>query len=345
MALPHLAIDAFGTEIAINALQGQLKIAQSAAATREILLEQRSTKAPGVDRVRSSVIRANAEIVGLVAETRGTDELSLVAAIERTTRMTILESEIENLDAELITAHGVSLDQLTQEVEAYSDVDVDNEIEQITAQRDKCVGDRKELALEIGGLRAQRASIDDSDEAALDAERAQLILSEVGNYTDEYVRFALARYLLEQQIADYRSKNQGPILLRASETFSRLTLEKYSGIDTDIDDKGKLVILAKTNSDGSLDVAALSTGARDQLYLSLRLAALEHYAVGTRNLPLLLDDLFVHFDDERTQAGLAVIEEMCSRLQVILFTHHEQVASQARDTISSDKLRVQVLAH
>ena len=153
----------------------------------------------------------------------------------------------------------------------------------------------------------------------------------------------MAKYLLEQEISDYRSKNQGPILNRASELFSRITIGRYAGIETDIDDKNQLIILAKTSSGKSLDVKALSTGTRDQLYLSLRLAGLENYATGTRKLPLLLDDLFVHFDDARTKAGLAIIEEMCSKLQVILFTHHGQVVDQARDTISKERLRIQVL--
>ncbi|NNN13512.1 MAG: AAA family ATPase [Acidimicrobiaceae bacterium] len=344
-ALPHLAIDAFGTEIAINTLQGKLKIAQSAMTTRKALLEQREEKATKVDKVTSSVTQAEALITELVGEFDFVDEPSLVRAIERTNRMAELENKIHEIEDELIAAHGVSMDQLAREVESYSDVDIDGKIEQLNLQRDAYEGELKELALEIGGLRALKKSINDSDEAAFEAERAQIILSEVGNYTDEYVRLTLAKHLLEQQISDYRSQNQGPILLRASEIFARVTIGKYAGIETDIDDKNRLVILAKASNGNSLGVGTLSTGTRDQLYLSLRLAALENYAVGTRNLPLLLDDLFVHFDDERTKAGLAVIEEMCSRLQVILFTHHGQVVNQARDTISNGRLRVQVLAH
>ena len=150
----------------------------------------------------------------------------------------------------------------------------------------------------------------------------------------------VAKYLLEQEIADYRARNQGPIIGRASETFTRLTLGKYSGIDTDVDDKGQPVILAKRSSAGSLDVSSLSTGARDQLYLSLRIAALEHYAKGNRNLPLLLDDLFVHFDDGRTSAGLQLLEELSESMQVLLFTHHERVAEQAASAIAPEKLKV-----
>ena len=341
--LPHLGIEESNTEVAINALQARLTIAQSTAATQKALLEQRSEKADDFDRISRSVIQAEALIKWLVSESGFDDESSLVEAIERTDRVKQLEAEVGEIEDDLIAAHGIPLDQLAREVESFADVDIDAKIEQLNSRREECEGERNMVAQEIGGLRAQKNSINDSDEAAFEAERAQLILSEIGNHSDEYVRLTLAKYLLEQEISDYRSKNQGPILNRASEIFSRITIGRYAGIETDIDDKNQLIILAKTSSGKSLDVKALSTGTRDQLYLSLRLAGLENYATGTRNLPLLLDDLFVHFDDARTKAGLAIIEEMCSKLQVILFTHHGQVVDQARDTISKERLRIQVL--
>jgi uncharacterized protein YhaN len=289
------------------------------------------------------VIRADAEIAGLIAEAGVADEPALVEAVERTNQVTTLASESEKLETDLIDATGVSLDQLEAEVDAFADIDLDTSIGDLTSRREDVDRERKEAALQVGGLQSERKSIDDSDEAAAAAESAQLSLSEVANDTDEYVRVRLARYLLEQQIAEYRAHNQGPILVRASEIFSLLTLDRYTGIDTDVDDKGQPVIRAKRSSGGSLDVVALISGARDQLYLSLRVAALEHYAVGTRNLPLLLDDLFVHFDDDRTRSGLRLLEQLSSKMQVLLFTHHERVAAQATDAISIDKLRVQVL--
>ena len=289
------------------------------------------------------MIRADAEIAGLIAEAGVADEPALVEAVERTNQVTTLASESEKLETDLIDATGVSLDQLEAEVDAFADIDLDTSIGDLTSRREDVDRERKEAALQVGGLQSERKSIDDSDEAAAAAESAQLSLSEVANDTDEYVRVRLARYLLEQQIAEYRAHNQGPILVRASEIFSLLTLDRYTGIDTDVDDKGQPVIRAKRSSGGSLDVVALISGARDQLYLSLRVAALEHYAVGTRNLPLLLDDLFVHFDDDRTRSGLRLLEQLSSKMQVLLFTHHERVAAQATDAISIDKLRVQVL--
>src|SRR5205085_1275934 len=89
-----------------------------------------------------------------------------------------------------------------------------------------------------------------------------------------------------------------------------------------------------------VDVAALSTGTRDQLYLALRLAALEHVIEQRGALPVVLDDLFVHFDDPRTAAGLRVLDELACRTQILLFTHHEQVASQASNVIDEDRLTI-----
>jgi uncharacterized protein YhaN len=100
------------------------------------------------------------------------------------------------------------------------------------------------------------------------------------------------------------------------------------------------LILAKTSADGSLDVAKLSTGARDQLYLALRLAALEHFVQQDRHLPLILDDLFVHFDDDRTEAGLRVLHGLSEHVQVLLFTHHERVAAQAQEVLAPSGVKI-----
>ena len=46
-------------------------------------------------------------------------------------------------------------------------------------------------------------------------------------------------------------------------------------------------------------------------------------------MPLVLDDVFVHFDDERTRAALEVLAELSRVVQVLLFTHHARVVELA----------------
>ncbi len=75
----------------------------------------------------------------------------------------------------------------------------------------------------------------------------------------------------------------------------------------------------------------MSSGTRDQLYLALRLAALEKYMKSSEPMPFIVDDILIHFDDDRSKATLAVLAELTKKTQVILFTHHSRVVEQARE--------------
>src|SRR6185369_7843238 len=83
----------------------------------------------------------------------------------------------------------------------------------------------------------------------------------------------------------------------------------------------------------------LSAGARDQLYLAVRLAVSEFLSRGQTPLPLLLDDVFVSSDDERARAGMRLlIERFAPVHQVVLLTCHrrrfEALAELDRDLYS-----------
>ncbi len=69
----------------------------------------------------------------------------------------------------------------------------------------------------------------------------------------------------------------------------------------------------------------LSTGARDQLYLAIRLAISEYLSRGVVPVPLLVDDAFATSDDERARTGMRLLLEHVSRHhQVIFVTCHRQ---------------------
>ena len=90
------------------------------------------------------------------------------------------------------------------------------------------------------------------------------------------------------------------------------------------------VLLAIRSTTGTeCPVEALSEGARDQLYLALRIAAVQAHAAQAEPLPFIADDLLVHFDDRRAAAAIALLTELGRSTQVILFTHHDHIAALA----------------
>ncbi len=67
----------------------------------------------------------------------------------------------------------------------------------------------------------------------------------------------------------------------------------------------------------------LSSGARDQLHLAVRLAISEFLSRGGESLPLLIDDCFATSDDERARAGMRLLLERLSlEHQIVLATCH-----------------------
>ena len=111
-----------------------------------------------------------------------------------------------------------------------------------------------------------------------------------------------------------------------SRHLARLTRGSFSGFTIEYDEKDAPLLAAQRADTGApVPVSGLSEGTRDQLWLALRLAAIERHAAASEPLPFVGDDVFVNFDDERTIAGLEALADLGARCQVLLFTHHRHV--------------------
>ena len=86
----------------------------------------------------------------------------------------------------------------------------------------------------------------------------------------------------------------------------------------------------------------MSEGTVDQLYLALRLSAIERHVAQGEPPPALLDDILIHFDDERAQAALQVLEQVSRQTQVLyFFTHHQHLVRLAQQVLGSSLAVVQ----
>ncbi len=181
------------------------------------------------------------------------------------------------------------------------------------------------LQQELSQLRAQQGA------SGLAAEAAALeaTLLQRGR---RWLRLRAAAAILTREIERYRLKHQGPLLRLASKYFRRLTRKAYHGLMADEDEGGRPVLTglrAAGSTTRPVTVRHMSTGTRDQLYLALRLAALTHRLESAEAMPLIIDDILVNFDDERSLATLKVLADLASQTQVILFTHHRRLWQQA----------------
>ncbi len=272
-------------------------------------------------------IRNGREQLAALREQAGveTDE-ALEPAGERSRKKRELGRKLDALEQELTrSGDGLSTEALEKEAEECETDAIDAELERVSialrelkANRDALRDQRQTLQYEINAK-------DGSADAANASEEAEEHLAAMLSGAEQYLRLQTAALILEQQIEAYRKKNQAPVLARAGQLFSRLTLGSYTSLRDELDNGGKPILLGVRPDNTEVPVEGMSEGTRDQLYLSLRLSTLEQHLSRGEPLPFVVDDILIGFDDRRTKVCLEVLADLAGRTQVLLFTHHRRV--------------------
>lgn len=85
------------------------------------------------------------------------------------------------------------------------------------------------------------------------------------------------------------------------------------------------------------DAGLLSRGTAEQVYLLLRVALAEHLTRKGEVCPLVLDDVTVQCDGERTEAVLRALHAISRERQVIVFTQEKQVLAWAEANLQAER--------
>jgi uncharacterized protein YhaN len=249
-------------------------------------------------------------------------------------RLLQLEDEI------LSQGEGRTLEALIEEVSGEQPDSLASEAETLAGELDRLNPqvDAKSEARQAA-LSAFEA-LGDGPDAAIAAFAMAEARSEMAFQADLYIRKRAEARLLKMAIERYRQEKQGPLLARASALFRTLTLGAFSSLMVDYDED--VPALAGARSDGAavVPVEGMSEGTVDQLFLALRIAAVEDAVAQGVRLPFLADDLFINFDDERAAAGFRVLADLGRKTQVLFFTHHSHLADVADKALRPAKVSV-----
>jgi len=281
---------------------------------------------------------AQAELDELCALAGCGSEEGLEAAEKLWLQKQDLEQRIAEEEKRLTElAEGMPLVEFEQRVCAVDPDSLPERLQRMTEELDELNHSIQDFAEQVGRERTELARMDGRAEAALKAQQAEEKLSEIRRLSDRYVRLRVAARVLEEEIERYRARNQDPVLRLAGGYFAELTLNSFDGLRVDVDDRGEPIIVGLRNEGEQVTSDNMSSGTRDQMFLALRLASLEHRLERNEPMPFIVDDILINFDEERACATLAALSRLAARNQVILFTHHRQVAEEA------EKINAQVI--
>lgn len=126
--------------------------------------------------------------------------------------------------------------------------------------------------------------------------------------------FILAKQVLENAYINMKNSVTPKFTEELSKNISNITNGKYNNIR--FNDKEGLII--EIENGDYIPASKLSVGTIDQLYLSLRLSMIED--LSKESMPIILDETFAYFDDERLENVLKYIDDKFKNHQVILLT-------------------------
>ncbi len=193
------------------------------------------------------------------------------------------------------------------------------ETELLKAERDDALEARNSTA------RERRSVEESSDISSLEIE-AQALHARIGEAFARWQEIALAEALVEETVGRFEAKHQPAVVARAGELFSAATAGAYTSLRA-----GEQELAVCNASSTMVDVADLSTGAAQQLYLCVRVGLAEEFARRGASLPFVMDEVLVSFDPERAGAIARMIAGVSQQRQVIMLSCHPEAVERMRE--------------
>lgn len=277
------------------------------------LEEQKSYTQAQMDRLSN-------EKISLFKAANVPDEESFYEKATQIEAKETLKTTIKNLNVKLqVVFPQEMLDYLLEE--RPKSVDIDQIIEQNTEELKAKQTSIKEIQSEIARLTSSIEQLEHKEDASLLAYQFQMEKDEMNELGKKWSVIKLAHAALEKAKQSYQEKYMSEVIEWTTNFFQTITQNQYIYVYPPTEEE-LFQVEARDNIRYTVD--ELSQGTVDQLYVSLRLA-IAKVMLHTYQVPLLIDDAFVHFDDTRMKEALAVLVEIAGEQQVLFFTCKQKV--------------------
>jgi uncharacterized protein YhaN len=312
--------------------QVQLQRLSAALAEQQTLYDRRQQLRQEDRQTRRQVRQLTGELKKSRAERRSImmtagvrNERELRDLLARLAQQHALEDERREVTSQYTLALGKDspLQRVEQELVERSEL----ELEQL---RNNLTRQMNEARTQLARVHQRRGALSQQSQGLVNDRRLPELKLQLGCVVQQLEESAhrwrvvsVAAHVLELVREIYETQRQPQTLQDASRYFSALTEGQYARIWTPLTDMSLRVDMA---SGESLSLDVLSSGTREAVFLSLRLALVADFTRRGIVLPLILDDVLVNFDRRRARAAAEVLCDFAQHgHQVVLFTCHEHI--------------------
>lgn len=242
-----------------------------------------------------------------------------------------IDAEIKEITAEMLSKNNGSIPLKMS----------DHEVDLLKVEVRELTKNEKKLSVDLVMLESEvRNKFKDRKNVSQVEDEIAMLKGEIKAAEDYYDTIEIAQSVLKDSFNEIR-QSFGPLLnTKTADIFSSLTGGRYKNVmitrnfDINVQD---------SSSSEMREWKYLSSGTVDQAYLSLRLAVSDLLNKSNEELPVLLDDVFIQYDDERARKGLEFLADYSnggeSSPQVILFTCHRRIVDWAENGVKDISVR------
>lgn len=231
--------------------------------------------------------------------------------LEKQSQIKVLQDSIKQKENEINILKNEYKDSIEKIKKENNMLSLDNILEQI----DKKQSEINNKSIQLHTLEVDKNSVIPKLEKLVNIEEELEDLKEEKNELEAKGK-NIKRTLEYLEIAYKEMKEQitPKFTDELSKTIENISSKKYSKVR--INTNGEIIV---ENSNGEyINAENLSLGTIDQLYLSLRIAAIKE--ITNENMPIILDEAFVYYDDKRLENILKYLEQNYKDKQIIIFS-------------------------
>ena len=229
------------------------------------------------------------------------------------TKIELLEKEKEVIEEEIKTEENelkAEKEHIKNKynIELYDIENSKNDLEQITNEINEGKIKLNTLEIEEKGISSQL------EELITLQEEHENLSEQLKEIEQKNYEINLAKEFLEKAYEKMKTNITPKFTENLSQTIKNITNDKYSKVN--INDENGLIIEMQNGEYVSAE--KLSIGTIDQIYLSLRMSMVEE--ISKEKMPIILDEAFAYYDDERLENILKYLIERFNNHQLIIFT-------------------------
>ncbi|QRN98870.1 AAA family ATPase [Archangium violaceum] len=277
------------------------------------------------DRARHARLQETEEqaLAALLARGGGESEETFRQRARQAERFESLTRSVRELTQRIEAATGLEEESAREAIESLGGEEgLKEKLGQLRMQEPACAERLKALHTEYGATRSQLEQWENDEQLAALRIQEERLRARAAELATRYASERLSLTLLARARRRFEEEQQPRVIQLASEHFAVLTGGRYRRVFIPAGGRRELRV-----GDGRRDWSAeqLSRGTREQLYLAFRLAVIQDFGETRGALPLVVDDILVNFDLERTRSTLSLLSHLSECHQIIAFTCHPWV--------------------